>query len=176
MDILKAHEGTKFPLSRILRERATTVIAATDYDQVIPYAVLSEALGVDVVHDKRGRDAVLAAGRDVLKAHRKKIVNVRREGYRVVRSNEQAFVSRAEQKRARRWLRRALDTVTHVALDGLTPEDVAKVLTEQASVALQLSVQKKLQNAKSLPARDQVQMPTGRQLVDFITRKKASGE
>jgi hypothetical protein len=171
MDILQADEGTKFPLSRVLRERAVAFLSPLPFNTEVTYAALSEAIGLDVVGDKRGRNAVLQAGRLLLKEQHKKLVNVRRVGYRIVAPNEQVAVSQAEQKRARRWLKRALATVTHVALNDLTPEEVAKVLTEQARVGLSLSFQRRIGKQVSLPASEQLALPSGAKLVEMFKKR-----
>jgi hypothetical protein len=169
--VLRPNEGTKFPLARVLRNHAITRLRAVAYDEVISYEELSAAIGVDVVLDKRGRTAVLQAARVVLKQDQKKLVNIRTIGYRIVRPNEQVAVSAAEQQRSRRWLKRSLDTVTHVALHTLTPVEVAAVITEQARVALTLSFERKLQK-QELPSKDQLLLPSGERLVEMF-RKRA---
>jgi hypothetical protein len=171
MDILRQDEGTKFPTARELRERAIAFLQPLPFDTAVTYAQLTEAIGVDVVLDRRGRQAVLQAGRFILKNSLKKLENIRTRGYRIVRSDEQAACSQNEQRRARRWLKRALETVTYVALDNLTPEDVAKVLTEQARVGLSLSFQRRLSKQKDLPAKDQIALPSGTKLVEMFKKR-----
>src|SRR5580765_8058808 len=137
-EILKPNEGIKFPLSEVLRRRAFDCLVAQPYDAVIPYAALAVAIGLDPQKDHRARRAVLRAGRLLLREHRKKLVNIRSKGYRIVMPGEQADVSQTEQRRAQRQLKRSLETVTFIAQETLTPRQIARIMTEQARVGLQL--------------------------------------
>ena len=172
MELLKSHEGTKFPLSQVLRERALAFLRTRTVDSgLIGYDDLTAAVGMDTQADTRARHAVLAAAKILLREDNRKLVNVRMAGYRIVPASAHVGGSQAEQKRARRWLRRSLDTVTHVALGELSAVDVAKVLQEQARVAITLSVTKKLARQKTLPEREQIALPSGAKLAEMFKRK-----
>lgn len=172
-ELLKPTEGTKFPLSRVLRERALTALLACEVDTLIPYAYLNEAVGLDVQLDRRARGGVLQASNDLLRDHKRKVVNVRGKGYRIVRSDERVAVSQGERKKSRKWLRKALATVTHVALDSLPPEEVSRLMQEQARAALLLSLERRISKTKELPNRSDLMVPKGADLVRLFERKTA---
>ena len=171
VDILEAHDGVKFPLSEVLKRRAYTLLVAQPYEAVVTYEALAEAIGLDPRTDDRARSAVLRAGRALLHDDRKKIVNVREIGYRIVKPSEQADVALNEQRRARRWYARALNTATYVALENLSPADVARIMTEQARIGLLLGMARRLGKVKTLPDRAQMVLPSKDRLVDLFRRK-----
>src|SRR4029450_7848164 len=103
VDILEAHDGVKFPLSEVLKRRAYALLVLQPYEALVTYDVLTEAIGLDPRTDPRARSAVLRAGRALLRDDRKKIVNVREVGYRIVKPSEEAEVRWSEQRRARAW-------------------------------------------------------------------------
>ena len=169
MELLKATEGTLFPLTRILRERAVERLKDVPFDTLVTYAELSAAMLLNVQAEARARTAVLWAGRFLLRTEHKQIVNVKLMGYRVIRPNEHVAVSQSQQRRSRRWLRRALETVTHIAIAELRPEEIGKVMTEQARVALSLACTSSLARAKVLPPPDQLNsIPRGAKLLDLL--------
>jgi hypothetical protein len=171
MQILKATEGTKFPLSQVLRERALVHLRRCDFDTIVSYADLTKVVGLDIVEDKRGRHAVLQAARILLREDRKKLVNVKTVGYRIVRPNEQRVVAEGEQRAAVRRFKRALATVTYVHLDQVPPEEQAKLLMDQARIALTLAVQRRLAKQKTFPTRDQLALPSGERLVEMFKKR-----
>lgn len=171
-ELLRPDEGTRFPLSRVLREKALAALLTCEVDREISYLFLSEAIGLRVQEDRRARHAVLQAGRDLLRSHNLKLVNVRDVGYRIVRPDERVAVSVGERKRSRRWLKRALDTVTYVALADLPPTEVSRILTEQARNALLLSIERRIGKQKVLPPRAELLVPKGADLVKLFERSK----
>ncbi len=173
---LDAREGTQFPTAKEMRRRAFELLVARPFDTLVRYQEFAAALGLDPQSDQRARSAVLAAGRDLLKQHQKKIVNVKTEGYRIIRPNEHRAVSQAQQRGARRRLRDALQTVTYVALDQLTPEEIAGLMIEQARAAIQLALTKKLAKVKQLPAKQELALPSGRKLVEMMRKPRREGD
>jgi hypothetical protein len=171
---LNENEGTKFPTMQEMRARAYDVLASHAHNTTATYDELAVAMGADPQTSTRARAAVLSAGRKLLPAQNKKIVNVRNEGYRIALPNEQVGVSRKEQARARRWLRESLKTVTHIALDDLSPQEIAKAMTEQARAAIQVSMSRRLTMVKTLPAKEDLALPSPAKLVEMMRRKKAS--
>jgi hypothetical protein len=171
--IVPDNEGTQFPLTRLLKEKAYQRLSVTPFDTLITYAEWIELLTLDPRTDRRARGAILWAGRKVLDEQSKKVINERLTGYRICRPNEHAAQGERERKRARRWLRVSLQTVTHVALESLTPTEVAKVMTEQSRAALTLAFATRVGKMKELPAREQMALPSSQKLVDMMTRKRA---
>ena len=170
VDILNHDQGTKFPLSAILKERAYTLLSEKDYNTLVGYDELTTALGLDPQLDTRARFAILRAGRDLLRDQKKKLVNVRNLGYRIAQPTEQVTVSQREQARARRWYRRAAATVTHVMLEGLPPTEVAKIMLEQARVGMQLAMSQRLARTKQLPPKEQLALPSSRKLIELFRK------
>ena len=169
-DILKHDEGVKFPLSVILRERAYALLSMREHESVVTYEELTTAMGLDPQQDTRARHAVLRAGRLLLREQRKKLLNVRNVGYQIIKPIEQVAASKKEQQRARRWLKRGLETVTHISLENLSPVDIAQIMTEQARAAIQLAMSQRLGRAKVLPPKEQLALPSSRHLVDLFRR------
>jgi len=172
MDILRAHDGTKFPLSEVLFIRALERLRNEPYDALITYDDFAQALSLSPEKDERARRAVLRAGKTLLRECQKKIVCVRTVGYRIVKPNEQAAVSNTERARARRMMRRALQTVTYVHMADLTAEEMAKLLLEQARVGLQLAMCTRIERAKEIPTRQMLKIPPTQELLKFMTTKK----
>lgn len=170
-EALQPNEGTQFPTIAEMRGRALELLRERPYDSLIAYEEFAQAIGVNPMTDRRGRSAVLKAGRDLLAAHNKKIINVREQGYRIIRPNEHAVVSQSEQRRARRLFKQSLQTVTHVALDHLTPTEIAQVMMEQARSALQVAMAKRLSRAKALPPRCELKLPSTSKLVEMMRKK-----
>ncbi len=169
--VFQSNEGTQFPTTAEMTARAYELLSVRPVDALVSYGELATALGLDPSLDNRARGAVLRAGRRLLIEQRKKVVNVRTVGYRIIKPTEHVGVSQNEQKKARRWLREALKTVTHVALEGLTPTEVARVMTEQARAAIALTMARRVTRAKELPTRGDLHLPSTARLVDMMTRK-----
>lgn len=171
---LRPDEGTQFPTMQEMCAAAYAELAAHAYNTTVTYTELAGVMGIDPQRNMRARTAVLKAGRRLLREQNKKIVNVRNEGYRIVQPNEQVGVSQREQARARRWLRESLKTVTHVALDNLSPTEIAKVMTEQARVAIQVSMARRLVRMKELPPKDEIALPSPNRLLEMMRKKKSA--
>jgi len=171
--LLEEGEGTKFPLSRVLRERALVLLRSWGEDKEIPYAALDAALEADVVNDRRARQAVLAAGEILLREDRRGVENVRTVGYRIYRADEHRRVAKSREKNGLRRFRKAAEILTATALDSLSPSEVALVLTDQARVAITLAVHKKLTRQRALPPKSDIEVPKGRALVAMFTKREA---
>jgi hypothetical protein len=167
---LEAHEGTQFPTTREMRMKALTLLSGFTFDTIVTYQQFTDTLGLNPALDRRARSAVLQAGRDLLKAQNKKLVNVKTEGYRIIRPNEHKSVSQSQQRSARRKLRDALQTVTHVALENLTPKEVAEVMLEQARTALQLNMTRRVAKMTGLPSKDELHMPSSAKLLSMMRK------
>jgi hypothetical protein len=173
MKLLADGEGTKFPLSRVLRERALVLLRSWEEDKEIPYAALNAALEADVVHDRRARQAVLTAGEILLREDRRGVENVRSIGYRIYRADEHRRVAKTREQHGLRRFRKAAEILTATALDSLSPSEVALVLTDQARVAITLAVHKKLTRQRTLPAKSDIEVPKGSALVAMFTKSQA---
>jgi hypothetical protein len=171
-ETLRSGEGAQFPTMQEMKARAFDLLQGRAFGDVVTYAEFEAALSVNPNTDRRARTAVLRAARRLLVEQHKKSVNVRNVGYRIVKPNEHVGVSQAEQRRARRWLREALKTATYVALDDLSPTEVARVMTEQARAAVQVAMTKRLANVKELPARSELALPSGTRLVEMMRKAK----
>lgn len=170
--LLPPGEGTKFPLARVLRERALLLLRSCEIDKVIPYTAINAAMEADVQHDDRARAAFLAAGGVLLGEDRRGVENVRSVGYRIYRNDEHRRVARGREKRGLRQLRAAVKVITATALDSLPPAEVALVLTDQARLAITLAVHGKLRKQRALPAKTEIEVPKGAALVGMFTKKK----
>jgi hypothetical protein len=174
-ELLAAGTGARFPLSEVLRQRAYTLLVERAYEALVTYDELTVALGLDPRIDHRARRAVLRAGRRLLRDDRKKLVNVRTVGYRIVKPSEQVDVSLVEQQRGRRWTKRGLDTLTHIALETLTPTELARLMTEQARVALQLGMARRIARVKVLPPKAQLRLPSKDRILELFRRTTPKG-
>lgn len=161
----------QFPTTKEMRERALALLLPLPFDTTISYQQFTETLGLNPMTDHRARSAVLLAGKDLLKGYNKKIVNIRTEGYRIIRPNEHCAVSKRQQQSARRRLKESLQTVTHVALDQLAPTEIAQVMLEQARAAIQLSLTRKLGRMKQLPPRQELHLPSSNKIVEMMKKK-----
>lgn len=162
-------EGPHFPLMSELRDRLRPVLVDATHGAVLTYEQLTVTLGVDA-HDRRARTAIWQVANELLREHRKAVENVRTVGYRVVRANEHVRLSRGQQQRASRRLRRAVQVVVHVDYADLTPDERNTVLNEQARTAMKFAVDRALSRTKTLPA--PVEAPTARDILR-IFRKPA---
>lgn len=169
-ELLQPHEGPTFPTMRELTDRAYAVLADRSFNTTITYGEFHEALDVNPAIDRRARAAVLKAGKLLQREHKKKLVNIRTVGYRIIKPTEHVEVSQGEQRRARRWLRESLKTVTHVALEDLQPTDIARVMTEQARAAIQVAMTRSLARTKALPSRDQLCLPSATKLLEMMRK------
>lgn len=167
---LQPHEGTQFPTTKEMRQRAYDLLAPLAFDTTVSYVQFTEALGLNPANDDRARRAVLQAGRDILKSHNKKLVNVKTEGYRILRPNEQSHRSDAEARRGRRQFKRALETATFVAMEHLTPAEIADTLQTQARRAIEVALTKKIGRAKELPPSSELHLPSSSKLVEMMRR------
>jgi alkylated DNA nucleotide flippase Atl1 len=171
--VMAFNEGTQFPTTAEMTLRAFEAMRELPHDTVVTYEQITAVLGLDPSLDRRARAATLRAGRRLLTEHKKKLVNVRTTGYRIVRPEEQVGVSQSEQRRARRWLRESLKTVTFVALDNLPAVEVARVMTEQARAAIQVAMTNRMTRAKELPAKSDISVPSADKLLAMMRKRSA---
>src|SRR5262245_26575192 len=146
--MLPVEQPKKFPTIAEMQGKALALLLEQTDLVIVGYAQWTEVLGLNPAEDRRARTAVLKAGRVLLHEHNRRLVNVRTEGYQIVKPSDHVGVSQGEQRRSRRWLRRALATVTHVALDKLTPQEVARVMIEQSRTALAYGMLVKISRVK----------------------------
>lgn len=111
-------------------------LAEADYDQVVGYDLLAEAL--DGVDRSVVQTAVNAAKPTLEKEHRKAVVAVPNVGYRVVLPGEHMSLAVVHQKKSRRSLVRSLSKVANVELSKLTDGERAAVTLAATSLALQI--------------------------------------
>lgn len=164
-----AERPKDFPIRQDLIRRALDLLRTKNYGDLITYNEVGVALTVDG-HSPRAQDAVRAAGRKLLQDDNKLLVNVRDRGYQIARPNEHAPEAARLRQAARRRLRRAVDSVVHVALDSLTPQEVAAVLTEQVRAGLTLAFERRVSRVKSLPQPKQSALPSGKAFLQMITK------
>ena len=111
-------------------------LAAAEYNEVIGYDLLAEAL--DGVDRSVVQMAVNAAKPTLEKEHRKAVVAVPNVGYRVVQPGEHMSLAVAHQKKSRRSLVRSLSKVANVELSKLTDGERTAVTLAATSLALQV--------------------------------------
>ena len=162
-----------WPLASDLTRWAYDFLRPLPRGATVSYAALSAALTVDA-QDWRGRTAVLRAARKLLRDDQKLLLNVRGVGYRLGRETDHAPASRRYRRLARHRLRRAWLAATRVALEVLTPKELADLMAEQVRVGLTLAFERKLSRQPTLPPRDQVSLPSGRALVALLSKKPSS--
>lgn len=111
--------------SRALRVIVTEMAAAADYGDILTFADLAEALGLD--DDEAGRaqvrQAVSAARPLVLQDHGRALVAVRGTGYRVALPGELAGIAQDHRRRADRQIGKALAVVEHADMTAATEEE-----------------------------------------------------
>lgn len=159
----------QFPSVREMACWAYDFLSPLPYGRQITYRELSGVITIPA-DSHRGRQAVLRAGGQLLRRDSKLLINVRTVGYQIARPNEHAAQAVRFRAGARRRLRRALDAVVHVALDGLSATEVADVLAEQVRAGLALAFERRLHRQKTLPSPDRAVLPSGKHLVRLITR------
>ncbi len=164
-------DNTKLPTMREMTDRAFARLTSCEFGQRLSYADLTAVCGADA-QLTRTRAAVLRAGRQLLRDHQKLLVNVRNEGYAVARPEEHVAESQRQQRSASRKLRRSLASVIYVRLEGMTAEEVNKVLAEQTRCALKVGMDRRLTRVRKLPKRQDVEVPSGRNIVEMMARRK----
>jgi hypothetical protein len=159
-----------FPTVKEMARWAYDYLKPLPFGREITYVELTSVITMRA-DSHRGRTAVLRAGRQLLRDESKLLVNVRGQGYQIARPNEHAAQAVRFRAGARRRLRRALDAVVHIALDGLSPKEVTEVLAEQVRSGLTLAFERRLGRRKALPAPNQTALPSGEKLLSLITKK-----
>lgn len=172
MDVLRQDEGTKFPTTAEMKVRAFELLCDCPTDMLITYEQWTTVLGIDPSIDRRARSALLRAGRKLLVEQNKKLVNVRKEGYRIIKPTEHVGVSQNQQKQARRKWRDAMKTATHVIIEGLSETEVGRLMTEQARVATVYMFASRMGKVKELPSKQDLKLPSSKLLLEMIRRKK----
>lgn len=164
-----------FPTFRELRRLARIALDRLGFGEQISYAALSEALGVPA-NQQRGRAAVLAAGRELLRDGRPRLlVNVRNAGYQIARPNEHADVSKRAHGLINKRLARNHAIVTHVLMEweGWTDSERAILIEQQTRTALALIASRKVANPRTpIPPTTVASVPSGRELVRLLTKTK----
>jgi hypothetical protein len=173
MNLVQPHEG--FPTFRELRRLAFQRLGELTFGDRIAYADLTAAIGVPA-DGHRGRAAVLAAGRDLLKDARPRLLlNVRGYGYQIARPNEHAAVTKGRHKLINRALARNHAIATHVVMDweGWTDAERAVLVEQQTRTALALLASRTIARPRTaIPAGAAVPSVTGRELVRLLMRPR----
>jgi hypothetical protein len=164
-----------FPTAREMARWAYDFLAARQHGEIASYAELSTVLTIDAT-SRRGRAAVLRAGRHLLRDHSKLLINIRGVGYQIAQPNDHAGQSQRYRRLARSRLRRALDAEVHVALQALSPRELAELMAEQVRAGLTLAFERRLSRRKALPPKDQLAMPSGQRLVQLLTKSGPRAE
>lgn len=121
---------------RSLRIIAAELVASGQPGDMLTYEQLGEALGLDPMHRRdQIRQAVSAARNVLLIDHKRTVVAVRGEGYRIALANEFAGIAQNHRQRADRQIAKAYDVVTHVNEAELSREE----LERHRAVALVIS-------------------------------------
>jgi hypothetical protein len=135
--------GARFePLGEVARWRVVyDLLVKTDTEDVLTYATIAEALGLDPDED---RAKIAAACRRAIKEHlhedRRAAVVVVNVGYRVVPAAQQLQIARGFQRKAGRALAAGHSQVTHFDPTGLDPntrgafELMARAFQRQADI------------------------------------------
>ena len=164
-----ASANDHFPTMQHMTERAYEALSVIDFGGRIDYASLTTVCGDDAQRT-RTRAAILRAAQRLLRDHSKLLRNVRGFGYEIVQPTMHASESQRLRGFARRRLRKALASVTFVRLENMTAEDVNKILTEQTRNAILIGMDRKL-GRKALPPRQQIALPSGKNIVEMFTKK-----
>jgi len=111
--------------SRAIRIIITEMAAKAEFGDVLSFADLGEAIGVD--DDKAGhaqvRQAVSAARPLLLSDHGRALVAVRTVGYRVARPGEMAGIAQDHRQRADRSIGRAMAVIDKADMSSATDEE-----------------------------------------------------
>jgi len=111
--------------SRAIRIIITEMAAKAEFGDVLTFADLGEAIGVD--DDKAGhaqvRQAVSAARPLLLSDHGRALVAVRSVGYRVARPGEMAGIAQDHRQRADRSIGRAMAVIDKADMSSATDEE-----------------------------------------------------
>lgn len=118
-------------------------VRSLDVDEVVTYEELLEVSETELV--SRVQSEVQRVIKELLDVDKRTLENVRGQGYRVVRAEEQLRLARKHQKKANRSTKRSFSNVTNVDHNALTPEQ-SKVFEKSAN---SLSAVLSLSNAES---------------------------
>jgi hypothetical protein len=165
--------GEGFPTASVLRRRAYDLLVTIPFGAQVRYGTLTEALGVPAT-ERRGRSAILAAGRDLLRHERHLLVNVRGVGYQIAFPAEHVDDSRRRSRNGNRMLSRAHEVVMRVIIEHLTDAEKLKLIEQQTRSGLALIAARGLSNQRvKIPPSLKATGPTGRELVRLLTTPKA---
>lgn len=159
-----------FPLMRDLVARAYAFLEGQAVGARFNYPLLSATIGVDA-QDTRGRAAVLRAGRKLLRERNTLMLNVRGYGYELVAANAHAKEAARQYAHADTRIKRGVAAATHCNYRELTDQERTEVLTQQTRGALLLGINRRLGRMKALPAKAEVQLPSGAELVRLFEKR-----
>lgn len=112
---------------RSMRVIVAELVANTDPGDLITYQTLADALDLDEKEQRdQIRQAVAAARPTVLRDHKKALVAIRGEGYRVALAREFAGLAQGHRRNADRQMSKALDIVNHVDEKQLSPAELQR--------------------------------------------------
>lgn len=120
----------------------------TKTGEVLTYRAAYAALGLPDADTTANRRVVQVAMRDamdhLLKEDSRAVEAVRNEGYRVVEPSRQVDLARNHQDRARREVEAGRAHVTHIDLNGLSPEGRALAETMHRAFSAQADMMRRL--------------------------------
>lgn len=169
-ELVAPGQAPTFPLMRDLIARAYTFLESQAVGSRFNYALLSATIGADA--QGRGREAVLKAGRKLLREHSTLMLNVRSYGYELVAANAHAREAARQYARADTRIKRGVAVVTHVKFDELSDQERAQTLTQQTRGVLLLGINRRLSRRPSLPEKANTHIPTGAELVKLFMKSE----
>lgn len=166
MELARKH----FPTTQEMTGWVYDALKGRDYGETIPYDELSRVCTVDVERERRARAAVLGAGKKLLEREQKCLVNVKTVGFRIVQPSEQREVGRRKHLAGARRIREGYKAVTFVNVNLIADKkDLDLLIKEQTRLAMAVMADTKIRRLKKLPTREQVRMPTGKELLKALS-------
>lgn len=161
---------THLPTMKEMATRAFEHLQPLPHGAIVSYETLTHICQADATM-LRTRTAILRAGRRLLHEHNKLLVNVKGRGYQVAAPSEHVGEAKRQTKAALRRHRRALSIVVHVEINGLLPEQLNDVLAAQTKNALLLGMTRNINRVRTLPAKQQVELPSGKRIIALLSKK-----
>jgi hypothetical protein len=158
------------PRISVLAQALHRVLVDMPHGTVITYDELRKILFEDP-RDSRGRAAIQRAAK-LLLHDGKHLVNMRGKGYQIAYPNEHVSQSTRQVKLGLRRYRKALAIVAHTEMEKLTPQERQQVEEQTNRVRIHLALAVRVQRMKALPARSDVEIPTGRRLAELLLKKE----
>jgi hypothetical protein len=157
------------PRVSVLGDKLFAELAPAEFGTLFTFQDLRKILFEDP-QSSRGNRAIQRAKRRLLREQHKSLVSVRDQGYQVSYPNEHAQQSKCKAKASLRRQREALALVLHVEKSKLSPQERQHVEDLTNRYALTIALTTRLSRAKSLPARAEAKLPSGKQLAEMLKK------